>query len=477
MSLLALWHPAGPGASRMELCEAAARCDTPLDVAIVVAPARARHAELAAEVAAAARRLPGDGLAWVVAGRRQRGGAERAVRDAGLVVAERVLLIGGWPDTAHLVPLAPAALRDAGVRHLGLSPRRARVLARLCRGRAGRLALSRMAPGCGLVAVRPSGIGPLCWLGAIDGAAVGTATLSQSTQRDARVAVALRFAPGSAAPDLAVKLALDAAGAARVDAERHALLELGPAARAAGAAVPFPRQAPGAVTGPGSAEATGRAMLVTGALAGSPASALLRRASDRLTPVLRAVSDWLLAWNRATAATATVSAALIERRLLGPAARVAESIPALAPHAAAMRALAARLTGEPLATVAVHDDLTMSNVLLGPDGLAIVDWEAARPDDLPLLDLWYALADGLARARGVEHARAVEILCDAAPGDAPVLAGLPAEHAAALGLSADQARLGFHACWLCHADDELRRGTRGPFVAVVEALAARRAPR
>jgi hypothetical protein len=112
-------------------------------------------------------------------------------------------------------------------------------------------------------------------------------------------------------------------------------------------------------------------------------------------------------------------------------------------------------------------------VLVSAGGLGIVDWEAARGADLPLLDLWYALADGLARARGIDHLGAVDILRGDATDIAPAIDGLPAEHAEALGLSPGQAQLGFHACWLGHADDELRRGAPGPFVAIVEALAKR----
>jgi hypothetical protein len=232
-----------------------------------------------------------------------------------------------------------------------------------------------------------------------------------------------------------------------------------------------------AAGGAGPAPGTGRAaagpaMLVTGALPGSPASGLLRRAPDRLGAVLHAVADWLLAWNRATAGSSRATAALLERRLLGPAERIAAAVPATARHAASMRALAERLDGAPLVTVAAHRDLTMSNVLVGSTGLGVVDWEAAGADDLPLLDLWYALADGVARARGVDHRHAVASLRAAATTLPAGLAALPARHAAALGLSADQARLGFHACWLGHADDELSRGTPGPFLAVVEAIAA-----
>ena len=464
MSLLGLWHPAGAcaGDGVLRIGDPALEPDGSLDVA-VVAPARGtRRRRLRALVAEAGIRLAPDGIGWIVVERRARASGERAARRAGLVVVDRVLMIPGWPASTHLVPLVPAALRDAGVRHLGLSPRSARVLALLARAGATRMLLARAAPSCAVVVARRAPPAPLAWLGEIDGAGVWTATVSSGPRRDASVAVALRHRTGCARPDLAVKVALDAAGAARVHAERDALELLGAAAAAAGAAIAVPR----------TRAAGGPAILVADALPGQPAAALLRRSPAQLDAVLRAVGDWLLAWNRATATTATASQALLERRLVAPAARLAAARPALAQHAEAMRRLAASLEGTALVTVAVHDDLTMSNVLVGPSGLAIVDWEAASADGLPLLDLWYALADGVARARRVAHVQAVEMLTRGSSPLPPALAGLPGRHAAALGISTGQALLGFHACWLSHADDELRRRQAGPFLPVVEALAA-----
>jgi hypothetical protein len=400
-----------------------------------------------------------DGIAWIVVGRTRRGSAARAARRAGLVVVDRVLMVPPWPATAHLVALAPGALADAGVRHLGLSPRRARLRASLCGARMGRALLARGARGCALVAARPGAPAPLSWLGAIDGGAVAGATASAGPRRDAPVAVVLRFARGSSSPDLAVKIALDADAVERVCAERAALVRLGPVAAAAGAAVPTPRPA----------QAAG--VLAVDALPGRPASALLAGSAAQTDGVLRVVASWLLAWNRSTAVTCRATPALLEQWLLGPAARVAAALPSTARHAECMRQLAARLEGSALVTVAAHNDLTMSNVLLDEGRLSIVDWEAAQADGLPLLDLWYALADGVARGRRVGHARAVELLVSAAPGPLRSLAELPAAHAAEQGISSDQALLAFHACWLRHADDELRRGTPGPFLAAAEAVA------
>jgi hypothetical protein len=467
LSLLAMWHPAGPGASTLHVGEPDAAPGAVCDVA-VVAPAPGAGADgLRGAIGEAAERLAPGGIAWLIVERSARGGAERAARRAGLVVVDRVLMVPGWPATEHFVSLAPAALADAAVRRFGLAPRSAQVPALLCRTTATRALLARVARHCAIVVARPGEAAPLRWLGEIDGAGARAATVAAGSRHDAPVATVLRFASRSRQPDLAVKVALDERGAARLRAERAALGSLGAAAAAAGAAVPQLRPA------------TDRALLAAGALAGRPAAALLARSPERLDDVLRAVGDWLLAWNRATAATAPATAAVLERRLLRPAARVAAAKPATAPYAEAMRRLAARLNGAPLVSVPVHDDLTMSNVLLDGGRLGIVDWEAASPEGLPLLDLWYALADALARSRRVGHVRALEMLTTEGGPDAPpaALAALPAAHAAALGLSADQALLGFHACWLGHAADELSRGAPGPFVEIVEMLAVKEAAR
>jgi hypothetical protein len=116
----------------------------------------------------------------------------------------------------------------------------------------------------------------------------------------------------------------------------------------------------------------------------------------------------------------------------------------------------------------------MANVLAARRAPGIIDWEAATAAGLPLVDLWYALADGVARAGRVTHASAVAALAtDRAPAP-PVLAMLPAQHAAALRLSVEEGTLAFHACWLGHADTELRRGDEGPFSGVVRAVASLR---
>jgi hypothetical protein len=240
------------------------------------------------------------------------------------------------------------------------------------------------------------------------------------------------------AGDLVVKAGLDAAGRERAARERRALEELREAAAAAGADVP-------------TVVASGPWFVAETAVAGRPPRA------HELERVTNDVVRWLAAWNAATAHRGEPD--------LSGLVRTAERLDVPGEYREWLAALVARLRGRPLLRVAAHNDLTMANVLVSPQRIAIVDWESARADGDPLHDLWYALADACSRARGIPHAEAVEAL---------VAEGAPqvADAAARLSLSEDEALLAFHGCWLAHAADELDRGGPGAFAGVVSRVAA-----
>jgi hypothetical protein len=210
-------------------------------------------------------------------------------------------------------------------------------------------------------------------------------------------------------------------------------------------------------------------------LAGRPASAVLARDSGQLTRLAMAVADWLRAWGRATASRAVATSALLDELLLAPLEQVATALSTPPAYRDALHRLAGRLEGHELVLAAAHNDLTMANVLDAGDGIGVVDWEEAAAAGLPLRDLWYSLADALACARGLTHAEAVGALVQRAPETPVALAGAPAKLSAELSLSRDQSLLGFHACWLAHAADELARDqSGGPFLAVVRRVASAR---
>jgi Ser/Thr protein kinase RdoA (MazF antagonist) len=70
------------------------------------------------------------------------------------------------------------------------------------------------------------------------------------------------------------------------------------------------------------------------------------------------------------------------------------------------RALSDLLAGARINWVFAHGDISPRNVLAGPDGLVLIDWEWAGlyPDGYELAFLWYVLADLPAARRLVEGA-------------------------------------------------------------------------
>lgn len=468
-SLLELWHPTCSPRRRLGFGGAAPEPDPGLggdrvDFALVAplsAESSARWLEQAIERAAA--RLEADGILCVTVPRRWRRVAARHVRRAGLTLTGGPLTMPPWPDCVHAVSLDAAALRHAGTRQLGLHPAAAAALAH---AGAAPAFVRRTAPGYALLGVRPPAPHPLRWLAALDetpGPCMATASVG--ARPDQRVAVVMRFTPANHAPDLVAKVALDTAARGRIEHERSALGLVGAEARRAGAAIPTVVTAASGV-------------LATTVLPGRPASTMIAREAGRTPALMTAVFDWLRSWSDATASTTHAGPEVLHRLLLAPAARVATVAgddKAMSEYVAALRALADRLEGRDLIFAAAHNDLTMSNVLVTGDGIGVVDWESASSAAPPLADLWYALADAVARAGRLTHAQAVVALVQGgAPLPAPLTA-IPDERARELALTADEALLSFHACWLHHAGNELDRGQHGDaFHAVVRTVAAAR---
>jgi hypothetical protein len=363
-------------------------------------------------------RLPPDGVALLRLPRRARAAV---AREAGLELGPAMLEIGG-----RLVPAERGAVRWA----LGVVPASAR----------GRLAA--LAPGWALGLATPAAIArppesrPLAaWLrahgpGTSVVAAPGAAFLLDGD----RLRLAAKVGPGPRAR--------------RELTEARALAELGPAARAAGADVPEVVE---------EGELGGLPLLVTTGVEGRPASVLLAERPGRRDALVGQIADWLLRWNLATAAEATLSRELLEREVLAPARAVGTLVPEL-------ERLVRAVEGRPVKLVAAHNDLTTANVLVAHGRLAVVDWDTAAPRALPLTDLVYAVADAEAATRDF----------------ADRVAATSREHEQrfkdALGLDDAVADLCFHACWLRHAANEALRPedeTR-PFTKIVQMVKAGR---
>jgi aminoglycoside phosphotransferase (APT) family kinase protein len=139
----------------------------------------------------------------------------------------------------------------------------------------------------------------------------------------------------------------------------------------------------------------------------------------------------------------------------------------------------ARIEGAHLPLVASHNDLTMSNLLLlsGRPQLGVLDWEAARDDGLPLLDLFYAAASARRSVRPPREA--AQSLIEAFNRGSRFgrgVADIAARTSKSLELSPDIVDLLAHACAVQHAVDEEQQGTRAsqPFMELVQWLARTR---
>lgn len=85
---------------------------------------------------------------------------------------------------------------------------------------------------------------------------------------------------------------------------------------------------------------------------------------------------------------------VLEREVLLSAEQLASQLDGGGEYAAALARRCAAVEGTTAPLTASHNDLTMWNVLIDDDGrLAIVDWEVAEEDTLPLKDLPYAIVD------------------------------------------------------------------------------------
>lgn len=203
----------------------------------------------------------------------------------------------------------------------------------------------------------------------------------------------------------------------------------------------------------GELDLDGVPVVVETVVPGIPAATRIARDPTAALPLLEQLVGWLGDWNAATAADRALTADVLQSEVFGPAAELSGEYPA---------ALAARwnpLEGSRAAAVAVHQDLTMVNVLLGGNDLAVIDWASARGDGLPLTDFFYAALDTRAAVDGYRDRAGAFAACFSPGGDwFEVVRDFELELRDRLDVDSAFADLAFHATWLHHAANEVRRG-------------------
>jgi hypothetical protein len=285
--------------------------------------------------------------------------------------------------------------------------------------------------------------------------------------RGAGASVVLHPFGAGASPPVVAKLALGSHSAPAEEEWR--LAQLGPAAARAGAVVPRPLRR---------IELDGEPVLVETRVEGRILAPLLGRRPSRLRRALTRLCEWLDAWQRLSATTTPVVRQQLEREVLAPARILAPHLEQGDAYVAALEVRCVAAADSPASLVASHNDLTMWNVLVDGRGhLGIVDWEGAEKATLPLKDFFYATVDAVAATeRYADRLRAARACFE--PGGAHYgrMDNLCRSLANSIGASPDIVELAFHACWLGHATNELRKVSNSdatPFRAIAQWLSRR----
>lgn len=410
--------------------------------------------------------LAPDGIVYLLPPRVWRGGLVAAARTAGFEVDGPIAHLHPGGRERLIFPLTSEGSRFAlaSALHVRGSIRRAGEWLMRISGWFG-VGVEHW-PTVGFVARDRGGRPPWDWVERLAGGALRpAAVVALNGWRGPGDSTVLHLLDDRGAHAGVVKLAR-AIGPSR-EAER--LTSLGAAASEAGAYVPR-------VLGAGAVG--GRAAVALTVVAGQRAYEKLTTRSVSPASLIDMVDGWLERWNDATASRAPLGAPEVEAELFDPLAALASHLADAEAYAARLRALVALLGAEAVPRVAVHGDLTSHNLLLDDardHRLGVVDWEGARADGWPLLDLEYVAVDAvLAGGAHRERVSAWRACFDSGGSITTSLAARRARHIASLQLPAAFAELCHHACWLHHAANEHRKAESGarPFLEIVRALAA-----
>lgn len=385
----------------------------------------------------------------------------RMLRARGLIIVGTVLHVRGRSGADHLVSLSPAPLRYAAAGRVPLT----RIVATAVRGASFVPAALWLAehslPRIGLIAMRPTSRPLLEWAGRLAGSAPPAGMLAIGSWRGDDGSIMHLFGTDGA-PTAVAKIG----PAGDASTETAGLEEIAPGAGAAGLRVPrlLGRDSLG-----------GRPVAMVTPVAGVPASRWLAGREARMVELVRRLAGLLEPWARSTRAPRPWSDAELESELLEPARRVAPRLAGGAEYVAWLALRCGEMRAASVPRVATHGDMTMSNVLVADGDPGVVDWEHARADGLPSVDLLYAITDAAAAVDGYRDRVAAWRRCFIPGGDRePWVSGLRRQVERAVGIDPGIAALCEHACWLHHAGNELAGGEAGPFVGIVQELANRR---
>ena len=197
---------------------------------------------------------------------------------------------------------------------------------------------------------------------------------------------------------------------------------------------------------------------------GRPLASWIREGRHRdLGAITDRLAEWLSRWNSQTVRYVELTPAMAEQLILSAARDVEGAIAGGSAYVEWISRQTGRLIGHKVTLVAAHNDLTMANVLGDRSGIrAVIDWEAASPDGLPLADFRYASCDAAALIGGGDRVSAFRA-CFLDRGDTlERMRHSEAQLRAIIGGPPEWLELCIHACWLRHAANEQARSSPRP---------------
>ena len=400
--------------------------------------------------------LDPDGVVYVLASPRARRRLRALLATRGLTQSAGFLHVPSLVATRFLLPLEKGAFRYAFA-HLVPVKAHNRARTSVATWLPTLAPITALASPVGVAARRPRARSLFDWLFADRPDEVGTAIVGGLGKEGGRP-VLHRFARGAGTPSAVAKVAPPA----KATALAAVLRELGPAATSAGAEVPEPLP----VT-------TLRGAILESFVPGTNASLVLARDADSLPEVLEEVVGWLERWTRATARPIPLTRESLQDWVLAPLARLEGQLVEGARYRQDLESLGRELMGRTVPCVAVHADLTMSNVLFRRGAaIGVVDWDGSCGTGLPLVDFFYAVADATAATKAYRSRPAAARECFAGQGlHTRRVEEWRRRLTHSLGVSETLSALCFHACWLHHAGNEQRASSPGdprPFLEILD---------
>jgi len=420
----------------------------------VLAPGEGPERRVAwAEAAAAdvARTMPDGGTAVIIAPAVARRRLARALRGHGFRTVGLYLHLPSFAQTVFAVPLRRAMLRYVVERLIGRKSWRRSALLMLTRlPRVS--ALAAFAPSTGVVMRRDNLAAGFEWLGVREG-------ILQLPHRGRDGAVVHGFDSGPL-PSVIAKIRTSA-GAPTNDGDAVR-------ARAATMGIRVPRVLRHVTL-------NGASATVEEALHGRPAaSALAAKGEEYALPLLTDLEQLLLHWSRASLGPPLLEARL-ERETVDRAMALQPIVDARGDYVEHLKTLLREDVGGRV--VAAHNDLTTWNILVDDTGsLALLDWEEAEAEGLPLADFAYAAVDAMTVAGDGDRLAAYR-RCFGEGSVGTSVGEALGRLATVAQLTPAAAELCLHACWLRHASNEHARGEQPtPFLELVREVAARDLP-